>query len=156
MMQRREKQDVSDDGFSLLEMVAVLTILALVAAVAWPATERSKSSIAMRRATIQLAAALKNARSAALLSNKETGLTLDFANFRFVGDGMVAANALPRSVRFSYSVPVVAQATDGAAMIRFRPDGSSSGGTIRLSIPRQSAKITVDWMTGSTKITWGG
>lgn len=156
MMQRCQKPNAKDAGFTLLELVAVLAIIALAVAVAWPAAERSRSSNAMRRATINLAAALKNARSAALASNKETGLTLDLANYRFSADGMMAAHALPRNVRLSYAVPAVAQTADGAAMIRFRPDGSSSGGTIRLSVPRQSAKITVDWMTGSTKITWGG
>lgn len=156
MMHRHEQNDARDAGFTLLEMVAVLAILALAAAVAWPAAERSRSSNAMRRATIDLAAALKNARSEALASNKETGLTLDLANYRFSAGGMMAAHALPRNVRLSYAVPAIAQAAGGAAMIRFRPDGSSSGGTIRLSVPRQSAKITVDWMTGSTKITWGG
>lgn len=156
MTRRGQTSKAGDAGFTLLEMVAVLSILALAAAVAWPAAEKSRSANAMRRATFDLAAALKNARSAALASNKETKLTLDLVNHRFAADGMVAAHALPRGVRLTYALPAAAQAADGAAMIRFRPDGSSSGGSIRLAVSRQSAKITVDWMTGSTKITWGG
>ena len=156
MMYASPHRPLKNAGFTLLEMIGVLAILALVAVIALPAAERSRSALAVRGAAFDLAAALKNARSAALITNRETRLTLDITARRFLADGMAAAHSLPRNAAVTYAVPAGEQAAKGVAVIRFRPDGSSSGGTITLAGPRQSAVVSVDWMTGRTELAWGG
>ena len=141
-------------GFTLLEMMAVLAILAVVAVIAMPAADRSRRAMPLRTVTLDMAAALKAARAEALRSNQEQLFTINLAGRTFTSSAMAKPHALNRELTVAYEIPVTEQGADGIASIRFRPDGSSSGGLISISGARQVAELRVDWMTGATSITW--
>ena len=154
-MRRATTRVRGDAGFTLLELIAVLVIVALAATLAFPMADRSRRGLAVRTAAIDLASALKTARAEAVRGNAERRVVIDLNTRQFVADGLPRPHTLPREVSVAYDVPVGEQASNGVASIRFRPDGSSSGGKISLAGQRQSASVTVDWLTGRTRIEWG-
>lgn len=145
-----------DSGFTLLELLAVLAIVSLTTVLlAFPMAERSRRAQSVRSAAIDLAAMLQSAHAEAKRSNMEQRTVIDLTARRFWTVGGSRPHALPPDLTAAYDVPAAEQAAEGMASIRFRPDGSSSGGTVRLSGQRQSAIIAVDWLTGRTHIEWG-
>jgi general secretion pathway protein H len=141
-------------GFTILELMAVLAILALAAVFAMPAADRTRRATPLRMAALDMASMLKTARAEALRSNQEQLFTIDLTNRTFGTSAMARSRPLNRQLTVAYEVPVTEQSSEGVASIRFRPDGSSSGGLISISGARQSAMLHVDWMTGSTRISW--
>ena len=142
-------------GFTLLELIVVMVILALAAALALPNGERTRRGLTLQATALDLASSLKNTRSEAIQSNREQKLVIDLAGRRFWGEGQGPAHALPRELIVSTEVPVSEQSAAGVASVRFRPDGSSSGGKIKLEAPRQTALVSIDWLTGRTRVEWG-
>ncbi|UEM24404.1 GspH/FimT family pseudopilin (plasmid) [Skermanella mucosa] len=139
------------NGFTLLEMLVVLAIMALVAALALPDLGRLAPSLRQRAAAGELAAALRDARGQAIRSNDETVLTLD------IGSGTYALSYRPDTRQlgaFDFFMRTAIQETEGdrVGSIRFFPDGSSTGGRISLSSGRSSHTVTVDWLTGHVRI----
>jgi general secretion pathway protein H len=62
-------------------------------------------------------------------------------------DGRIAA--LPaRDVERVHLAVAPAEKRRGGGLIRFYPDGSSSGGEIDLAFRGESATVNVDWLTG--------
>ena len=106
-----------DAGFTLLELIAVLAIVALAAMLAFPVAERSRRGPSVRTAAIDLASALKVARAEAVRSNTDSKLVLDLPGRRFGADGYGRPHALPREVTVSYDVPLGEQSGDGVAAL---------------------------------------
>lgn len=142
-------------GFTLLELIVVLAIVAAATLLALPSAERSRRGLTVATTAAELAATLNAARAEAVRSNREQRVTIDLAGRRFHVEGLGTGHTLPREIGVTYTVPAGEQADAGLAFFRFRPDGSSSGGEIRLATARQSARLEVDWLTGRTRIAWG-
>jgi prepilin-type N-terminal cleavage/methylation domain-containing protein len=66
-----------DAGFTLLEMLVVLAILALVMSFAGPFVSEGSEGVRLETASNGLAAALRLTRSAAIVRNVETTLMMD-------------------------------------------------------------------------------
>jgi general secretion pathway protein H len=154
MTRLRRNIRTGDAGFTLLELIAAMTILALAAVWVAPAGDRTRRSLSIEATTLKLAAALKAARSQAVRSNQEQKLVIDLEQRRYWAEGLGGAKALPADIAVTYEVPASEQSKPGTAVLRFRPDGSSSGGNVRLKTTRRSANLTVDWLTGGTHIEW--
>ncbi len=143
-----------DAGYTLLELLVMLTVLGLATALVLPRAGTGRDRVALRTAAIQLAAGLRATRTEAMSASSETALVLDLTQRRYWADGAVNVRSLPRGIGIvtghSPGTPI---ATDRAA-VRFKPDGSASGGWIGLRGRGASADITVDWLTGATRIDW--
>ena len=143
-----------DAGYTLLELMVVLAILSLAAALVLPRIGAGGESAALRSAALQLAAGLRATRTEAMSAAQETSLILDVAQRRYWADGAVKARSLPNGIAMvtghSPGKPIAAD----RAVVLFRPDGSASGGWIGLQSKTQTAGITVDWLTGATRIDW--
>ena len=155
MTRSKTLPSLREAGFTLLELIVVMAILALTAALALPNGERTRRGLTLQATALDLASSLKNARSAAIQSNREHKLVIDLAGRRFWAEGQGPAHALPRELIVSTEVPLGEQADAGVASVRFRPDGSSSGGKIKFEAPRQTALVSIDWLTGRTRVEWG-
>lgn len=139
-------------GYTLLELMVVLAILSLAAAMVLP--RMGAERFALRPAAVQLAAALRATRTEAMSASQDTAFILDVEAGRYWANGAVKARSLPRGIGVvTGHRPGEPIATD-RAIVQFRPDGSASGGWIGLRSKTQAADITVDWLTGATHIEW--
>ena len=142
----------TESGFTLLETVCVLAIIAMLAAVALPAFPRGTSRTALEAYTLKTAALLKGDRLAAIRTGAvvQTNFSMQSGTIRSGASGVEVQ--FPGDVTFN---AVVAQQCGGhasGAAIEFLPSGMSCGGTIFLSRPGTAYEIRVTWLTGGVEI----
>jgi general secretion pathway protein H len=151
-----ERRRESQLGFTLLELMVVVGILALAVAIVVPSLGRARPGLAVRSAAYALAADLRAARAAAQTGNVERTLTIDLANRRYWAEGVVGPRALPSSVAVELAVPDSERTgTAASGRVRFFPDGSTSGAKVVLGDGRSTAAVLVDWLTGGIRIEPG-
>ena len=139
-------------GFTLLEVLVVLALLAMIYALVPPMVNIGGSTAELKAGARQVAAGLRKARSQAIVSRDEATLTLDVEarNFWLSGEGK--PRSLPRQAEigvFTSQGEVVDAAT---AAIRFYTDGSSTGGRVTLAMGERKLHVDVDWLTGQVEI----
>jgi general secretion pathway protein H len=138
-----------EGGFTLVESVAVMLIIALVASLAItlvPGTGRAR----LKAVTLETAALLRRERLGAMLSGRERHVSLDGERRVLVGDGGDVV-AIPRDVIVEV-LGVTELRTDRFAIVRFHPDGASSGAVLKLSREKAEYEIRVNWYTGGVAI----
>lgn len=133
-------------GFTLLELLAAITIAALVLGVSVPATMRMYSSMQYHGAVKDVVSVLTAARYGAI----STG---DFHDVLINPQaGELSLNEKVRQLPSAMTLEVVAARElnrDGVGVIRFYSDGSSSGGVVRLQHERgMGVEVQVDWLLG--------
>lgn len=137
----------ADSGFTLLEMLLVLALIGVMAAVALPVARRQHEGTALRATAHQLAAVMRGARGAAIRDNAEKTLVVDVARRRFWVDGVSKVYPIANGV----DVGLVALPP---GLMRFHADGSASGGNVLLTAGRASAEVTLDALTGAPRVKW--
>ncbi len=139
-------------GVSLLELMIVLMIMAIVAALVVPMFGGGVSNTQLRSAARQLASGLRLARSEAVTQRRETFLVLDVAGRRFKVDRDPKEHALPRDVDLKLYTAQKDLVDEKVGSIRFYPDGGSNGGRITVGSGERKYEIDVDWLTGRVAI----
>jgi general secretion pathway protein H len=155
MRQKSSVHESQDAGLTLVEMIVTLAILALASAIAFPPVQDGRQWQSMHAVAVDIASALRAERSDALTSNLERSLVIDLSRRRFWGDGAPQPRHLPRDMAVMFRAVSGQPLSEGEAVVRFRPDGGSSGGTVVLTGRQQSARIIVDWLSGTTVVKWG-
>ena len=133
-------------GFTLVEMLVVLALLALVMAIAPPLLGARQGEAQLAAAARELAAALRETRSLALRDGRTEVFVIDAAAGAFrAGPGAVRHLAPGLALA---AVSGDRQAPQPIGAIRFFADGSSTGGTLLLLQGERRSHVTVDWLTG--------
>ena len=136
-------------GFTLIEVVAVMFIIALVAALAvtmMPGTGRA----GLKAVTLQTASLLRRERLGAILTGRDREVSLDGARRVLVGDGGDIV-ALPRDIALDI-LGIDALWSGRQAVVRFHPDGASTGAVLKLTREKAEYEIRVNWYTGGVAI----
>ena len=136
-------------GFTLIEVIAVMLIIALVASLAvtmMPGTGRA----GLRALTLQTASLLRRERLGAILTGRDREVSLDGERRILVGDGGDIV-ALPRDITLDL-LGVDALWSGRQAVVRFHPDGASTGAVMKLSREKAGYEIRVNWYTGGVAI----
>jgi len=136
-------------GFTLMEVVAVMLIIALLASLAitmMPGTGRAK----LKAVTMEAAALLRRERLGAILTGRERQVAIDGERRILIGDGGGTV-PIPADVAIDLLSASQAQAYR-AVVVRFHPDGASSGAVLRLSREKAEYEIRVNWYTGGVSI----
>jgi general secretion pathway protein H len=141
-------EDRGAGGFSLVEMLVVLAILSLAVAWAAPALRDGSGRRALRASAGEIAAYLREARTAALLSGSDSMVALDLAGRRISGSWGADALALPADGEIAVLTAREELVRTGAPSFRFFADGGATGGAIRLTRNRIEERVAIDWLTG--------
>lgn len=140
----------ANNGFTLLELLVVITLLALVSTLVginFGGGDRANLDSIART----LVTDLRYARSRAMVGNADTALVLDPGSGTYYSHAAKIDRPLPDSVSVELTVDM--RDTDGTrGRIVFYPDGSSSGGKVRLSRNGRSLEITTAWLNGYVSI----
>jgi general secretion pathway protein H len=139
-------------GVTLLELLIVLAIMALGAALVVPMLGSGVSNTELRSAARQLASGLRLARSEAVAQRRETFLVLDVAGRRFKVDRDIQEHALNKGIELKLFTAQKDLVDDKVGSIRFYPDGGSNGGRITVASGERKYEVDVDWLTGRVAI----
>ena len=133
-------------GFTLLELLVTLTLASLVMMLVPPALDLGNDRGRLKSDTRLLADSLGLARSQAITAGREVPFTVDLDTRRYGVDRQTGTFDAGMAVEMN--VAASDQLAAHRALIRFFPDGSSSGGEIRLGNTAGTAIVSVDWLTG--------
>lgn len=145
-MQRRHR------GFTLVELLVVLAIMAAAYAIAAPMISAGMSGTELKSAARQVAAGLRKARSEAVTRKNEVALNLDLELRQFELSGEKRIYSLPKSIEVGLYTAQSELKNDKTGSIRFYPDGSSTGGRITVGVGERKLYVNVDWLTGQVAI----
>ena len=141
-------------GFSLMELVVVLAILAIAAAVVAPGVGRTADGVRARAEVGAIAAFLRSAREQAVSRRQAMEVRVDDETHTLVmrragqaGEaGAPATRAISSLLRIAIDPP--------APAVTFLPHGMSTGARLAISTPGARAYvITVDALTGRVSTT---
>ena len=133
-------------GFTLIELMVVMTIAAMLIGLGPPAYERLKEASQYRQVLRLVLSDLRNARQTAMIQGTPTRFKMDLTARRFGVEG-VSEHELPQAIQMRAIVGQSSQ--DAQAVIVFLPDGGSTGGTVDiLRNTGVGARVQVDWMMG--------
>jgi general secretion pathway protein H len=139
-------------GFSMIELLVVLAIIAIGSALIIPMFGNGVSTTELKSAARQLASGLRLARSEALTQRRETFLVLDVAGRRFKVDQDPKEYPLPKDVELKLFTAQKDLVDEKVGSIRFFPDGGSNGGRITVASGERKFEVDVDWLTGRVAI----
>ena len=137
-----------ESGMTLLELLLVIAIAALVFAVLPASIFSGGSSVELRSTAREIAQDLRRARGRAIARNADVGFFLDVTERRFGILGSKETATIPQSVRVEFLAAAEELAAPDRGVIRFFPDGSSTGGGVRLIGEKQQYEVNVRWLTG--------
>jgi len=142
----------AESGFTLLETICVLAVIAMLAAIVLPAIPRATSRTALEAYALKTAALLKSDRNAAVRngSTVQTELSQLSGTIRSGASGRVVQ--LPADVTFNAILANQCGGHASGAAIEFLPSGMSCGGTIFLSRPGAGFEILITWLTGGVEV----
>jgi len=139
-------------GFTLLEIVIVLALVATAMLFVLPFAGRGASSADLKASARALAAGLRTAQSTAMSTRRDALMTVDVDSRLFTFSGEERPHKLPTGVDLKLYTAQAEVESEKKGSIRFYPDGSSTGGRITVSSGERKFLVDVDWLTGRVSI----
>lgn len=136
-------------GFTLIEMMAVMMIIALVASLATmmvPGTGRA----GLKTLVMETAALFRRERLGAILTRSDRHVSLDGDQRELIGDSGDKV-VIPRDVVVDV-LGADASWSGRLAVVVFHADGASSGAVLKISRERAEYEIRVNWYTGGVSV----
>ena len=137
-------------GFTLIEMLVVLTIVALALAIVVPAVSKSMVATVYDVARdVQIS--LRQARANAVSQQQATVFWVDAEQHQYLTHKN-KTKSFPEDI--SMRIKVATREVQGRkASVRFFPDGSSTGGRLMVSDANVTVQVEIDWLTGRISVT---
>ena len=139
-------------GFTLLELLVVITIIGVVLAFVPGFILRGHPGLDVDVAARAIADSLRQARSEAVLQNREQLFALDVEGRLFRIGGRRAPVQIAKDIEITFQTARSEVTSETIGQIRFYPDGSATGGRIGLALDGQQVEVVVDWLTGLVSV----
>jgi general secretion pathway protein H len=141
-------------GFTMLESLVVLALVALLAGMASQLLRPPSARLRLEAATRGFCATLRATRSRAIATNGEAAVVVDLFSKTYASP-VGGVGQLPTDARITLDVANTQQLSERSGAITFFPDGASTGGDMILQTPDLRATISVNWLTGEAKCGLG-
>jgi general secretion pathway protein H len=142
----------AEEGFTLLEMVCIVAIIAMLTAVLLPNISRNTSRPRLEAYALETASLLKADRTAAIRHRVQIATQIDAGarSLRSGSSGRILR--IPDDVALDAILPNRCNDRPALSTISFFPTGMSCGGTVTLTRLSTSYEIRVNWLTGGVEI----
>lgn len=137
-------------GFSLLEVLLVVAIIAIASVLAAAAIRGSSPGIQLRAQAKEIAAQLRYTRAHAIATGQAQRFTIDPRAHAWTAPGD-RDGEIPETMEVSFIGAREVQPREGEGAIVFFPDGASTGGRVRLRIRSAAWNVDVAWLTGQVR-----
>ena len=131
-----------------MELMVVLLIAGLLAALALPALSGAVARAELRGTVGELAAALRDARSQAISKQKPVSLLVEIEERRFGVAGAEKTHVFDDDLEVRLLTGDLDPSRPEISEVRFFPDGTSTGGRITVTRGPRGYVVRVDWLTG--------
>ena len=136
------------EGFTLVELIVVLVILAALTALVAPSFTRTVASARLRSAASDVRSTLARGRALAVAAGRERAVAFDLSRGEFGVDNE-AVRSLPETFRLGAVLPGEERRWRGSVRVRFFPDGGGEEAEISVTAPDGGTlRVTVDPLTG--------
>lgn len=141
-------------GFTLIEMIAVLMLVALVAGAVAFSLGSNLKGVRTKAAVRDLTAAMRYTRGLAIVQHEQRALEIDVDARTYQAPGRPLIE-LPEGLDMKLLTAASEQTGDSKGLIRFFPDGSSSGGRVTLKRGDHEWRVEIAWLTGEVRMEEG-
>ncbi|MCB1581946.1 MAG: prepilin-type N-terminal cleavage/methylation domain-containing protein [Marinicella sp.] len=138
-------------GFTLIEVIVVLVMLATLAGIVAFNMSGSLKASKIRGASKELVAALRYTRSQAVIKHEEQRLMLNVTEKSYQAPGRPKV-ILPEGMELKVFAAESEIPAEDQAGFRFFSDGSSTGGRVTLIYEDRFWRINVAWLTGEVRL----
>lgn len=143
-----KRPEVAAGGFTFIEVVLVLLVLGVVAALAVPTIGRSVDTIRARADVAGFSAVMRHAREQAITTQRPHAVVVEPGEHRLVI--LIDEKEVKSSRTLSPRVSIEANPPP-ALTVRFEPHGVSSGGEFHLRSNGLAYRIAIDSLTGRVR-----
>jgi general secretion pathway protein H len=144
----RARPEGCQAGFTLVELLAVLMVLALVAGLVATQLGARHPGAVLEAAAHELASRCRAARAAAIRQAASRTVVIDMGNRLVTMGRELPSFRIPDTVTITSETSAAEQLGGKVAGIRFFPNGASTGGKVRLETGRQAYEVRINWLTG--------
>jgi len=139
-------------GFTLVELLVVLLIIAVVLVAVPIAYDRVKPGLEVRADAREIARILRQSRGRAISDNTEATVLIDLGE-RYLRDGVRGERIdLSKGTALTLETAASERIDPDVAQIRFFPSGASTGGRLTLERLGTVYRIEVDWLFGRVRV----
>ena len=139
-------------GFTLLELMMVMVIVILGFSAIGLNVSSGNDATELQSVARDLVSALRFAKGQALISHEETTLALDLKENTYTVSDRDKVFTIPDTIALTVVTAQDELEGKGLANIRFFPDGSSSGGRIKVERNSSIWQIDINWLTGQVEL----
>lgn len=152
MSRGRAKAGGGEAGFTLLEVVCALAIVAALATLALPRLAPGTSRAKLESLAVEAAALLKADRAAAIRRGVPVATAVDTAGRRITSGSAGRVVRVPGDVQMDTVLPTTCDGRPARASVEFFPSGLSCGGVVAMLKGGAGYEVRVNWLTGGVEI----
>jgi general secretion pathway protein H len=144
-------------GFTLLEIILVMAIIALASVLAAAAMTGGFKGMQLKASAKEIASNLRYTRTQAIATGQPQRFVIDPAKHAWQAPN-AHHGSIPDKLGIEFTGAREAQAggtSTSQGAIEFFPDGAATGGRIRLTAGTSAWDIDVAWLTGQVQLRQG-
>ena len=139
-------------GFTLLELMVVLTMMGLLFSLVSPDFSSVFPGVEFRRDSTQFAATLRRARSRAIDTRSTTHVEIDARSLTYEILETKVAGKFADGTEFFERGKNIANSLNSTRRITFYADGTATAMRLSLRSSDRVMEINVSWLTGGVKV----
>lgn len=143
---------ITNKGFTLIEVIVVLMVIVVGFGVISRRINTGNHGTKLQLVTRDIASALRYAQSQALLNQKPIAVDISLKDNSYSLSNQQKQFSFNQEITVSLVIAEEEYTDEQVGSIRFFPDGSSTGGRIKLEWGSQMTQIDVNWITGQVTI----